>query len=368
MKKLILLIPVLFLMLFTGCSKNSETQEEVTVPVKVYQVKPERLTSYLKLTGTISAANDQVLYSKISERIDKLNVKAGDRVNKNQEIAVQYNAILAQGIDAARANVSSAEAQYELAKQNFDRMERLFQQRAVSKQQFEQVTSQLKAASSGLEAAKAQLNQAEEQSANSILKAPFNGIVAAVFVEQNQMVPAGQPVAQIIEPSSMKAKIRVASRDISVIKLNQEVVVSVPSIPEKKYKGKVVSIDRAVDPVSKTLQIEVRILDSDENIRSGLYAEFLIGINSVENSLVVPETALLSQTEVKINKETGTQQPIRKYFLFTVNNKKAKLNEVKVGMISDARAQILNGINTNDKVIVVGNNIVQDGQNINIID
>lgn len=368
MKRFVFLIPVLLLLLITGCSQEAEKQEDLTVPVKVYKVKPEKLTNYLKLTGPLSAGNDQVLYSKISERIDKLNVKAGDRVSKNQVLAVQYNAILSQGIEAARANVTNAEAQYELASQNHQRIERLFKQRAVSKQQYEQVITQLKASSSAVEAAKAQLKQAEEQSENSIIKAPFTGVVGAVFVELNQMVPAGQPVVQVLDPATMKAKIRVASRDISKIKLNQEVAVTVPSIPEKRYKGKIVSIDRAVDPVSKTLQVEVQVIDSDENLRSGLYAEFLIATESVDNSIIVPETALLSQTEVRINKETGTQEPVRKYFLFTVNSDKAKLNEVKVGLISNSRAQILSGINVNESVIVVGNNIVQDGQKVNIIE
>lgn len=368
MNKLLFFLPVLLFLFFTGCSDETETQEEIKVPVKVYKVKPETLTSYLKLSGTIRAEKDQILYSKISERIDQLNVKAGDRVSKDQIIAVQYNAILSKGIEAANANVNSAQAQYELAKLNHERMERLFKQRAVSTQQFEQVTTQLKSASAALESARAQLNQAEEQSANSTITAPFKGVVAAVFVELNQMVSAGQQIAQIIDPSRMKAKVRVASKDIGLLKLNQDVVVSIPSLQEKTYNGKVVSIDRAVDPVSKTLEVEIIITDTDERVKSGLYAEFLIATNSVENSIVVPETALLSQTEVRINKETGTQESVRKYFLFTVNNNKAKLNEVKVGITSNSRAQITSGIILNDNVIVIGNNIVQDGQTINIID
>lgn len=366
MRKFVL--PLLIFLVISGCSKDTEIKEEIKVPVRVYKVQPESLTRYLSLTGTISAQKDQVLYSKISERIVDLKVKAGDRIGKDETILTQYNAILSQGLEAAKANLKNAEAQVELSEQNFARMQRLFNQRAISPQQFEQITAQRKAAQSALEAAQAQLKQAKEQMENSIIKSPFNGMVAAVFVDQNQMLPAGVQVAQIIDPSVMISKVRVSSKDISLIKPGQEVSVSIPSIQERKYKGKVMLIDRAVDPVSKTLEAEIVITDADGRVKSGMYGEFMIATNSVNNSVVIPETALLSQTEVRINKQTGTQEPVRKYFLFIVNGQKAKLKEVKVGLISEGRAQITEGVSMNDKVIVVGNNVVQEGQTVNIID
>ncbi|MBN1639287.1 MAG: efflux RND transporter periplasmic adaptor subunit [Ignavibacteriales bacterium] len=368
LKIVISFLLTIFLLVLLSCGSETEKQEEVVVPVKVYNVQPESLIQYLKLTGTITAGKDQILYSKMYERIEKLYVKAGDRVSTNQTIARQYNASLSQGVEVAKANLNNAETQYELAKQNFQRMERLFEQRAISTQQFDQASAQFKAAGTGLEVARAQYHQSLENYQNSIIKSPFSGVVAAVFIEQNQTVSTGQKIAQIIDPSTMKSKIKVASRDISLIKIGKEVEVSIPSIPNKKYNGNIKTIDQAVDPVSKTLEIEVVITDADDNIKSGMYAEYMIPINSVERAKVVPETALLSQTEVQINRETGTQETLKRYFLFVVENGKAKMKEVQVGLISNNRVEITEGLNFNDKVIVVGNNIVQDNQKVNIID
>lgn len=351
-----------------GCSNDPERKEESTVPVKVYNVQPESLTQYLKLTGTISAGKDQILFSKISERIEQIYVKPGDRVNTDQILARQYNVALSQGVDAAKANMENAEAQFNLAEQNFKRIERLYDQRAVSTQQFDQTSAQFKVATSALEAARAQFQQMIEQLENSIIKAPFSGIVATVYVEPDQMVPTGQQIARIIDPSRMKSKIRVASRDLNVIRKAQDVEVFIPSIPEKKYTGKVTLIDQAIDPLSKTFQIEVLITNADNNIKSGMYGEFMLPTASVERSIIVPETALSSQTEVQINKQTGTQETLKRYFLFVVENERAKMKEVEVGLISNSRAEIISGINFNDKVIVVGNNIVQEDQKVNIID
>jgi RND family efflux transporter MFP subunit len=368
MRKFLLVISLPLLLIFSGCGQDNEIQEETAVPVRIYAAKPETLTRYIKLTGTITAGKDQVLFSKVPERISRLHVKAGDRVNTNQRIAEQYNAILTQGFDAARANLNNAEAQLQLAEQDYERMERLYNQRAISKQQFQQIETQRKAAQSGLDAARAQLEQAQEQVAGSIISAPFSGVVAAVYVEENQMLQAGQPVAQVIDPSTMKSRVRVAGRDISLVKMGQDVVVQIPSIPDRTYKGRITSLNQAVDPVSKTLEAEVLITDADNMIKSGMYGEFMIAASSVSNTIVVPENALLSQTEVIINRETGQQEPVRRYFLFVAEDMRAVLREVTIGLASESRVQITKGINTNDSVIVVGNNIVQEGQPVNIID
>lgn len=352
----------------TGCGSDKEEQKENSIPVKVYEVHPESLKEYLNITGTISAANDQIVYCKISERVDQLLVKPGDFVKTNQVIARQYNALLSQTVDVAKANLKNTEAQFELAQKNYDRVQRLFEQKAVSTQQFEQASSQFKVANSALDAARAQLEQAIEQFENSNIKAPFSGVVAAVYVELNQMVAAGLPIAQIIDPSSMKSKLKVVSRDIKYVKKGLPVDIVIPSVAEKEYKGKIISVDQAVDPLSKSLEIEILITNSDNNLKSGLYGEFRIPVTEITNSIIVPETSLLSQTEVQINKNTGMQETIKKYFLFIVENDIAKIKEVTVGLISNSRAQITSGIELNDKVIIVGNNIVREDQKVQIID
>lgn len=367
LKYLSLILSILLLTL-NGCGSDDEEQKENSIPVKVYEVHPESLKEYLNITGTISASNDQIVYSKISERIDQILVNPGDYVKANQTIARQYNALMSQSVDVAKANLKNTEAQFELAQQNFNRIQRLFEQKAVSTQQFEQASSQFKVANSALEAARAQLEQAIEQLENSVIKAPFNGVVAAVYVELNQMVAAGQPIAQIIDPSSMKSKLKVVSKDIKYVKKGLPVEIVIPSVPDKKYAGKIISVDQAVDPLSKSMEIEVLITNSDNNLKSGLYGEFKIPVTEITNSIIVPETALLSQTEVQINKQTGMQETIKKYFLFVVENDTAKIKEVNVGLVSNARAQITSGINLNDKVIIVGNNVVREDQKVQIID
>jgi membrane fusion protein (multidrug efflux system) len=166
----------------------------------------------------------------------------------------------------------------------------------------------------------------------------------------------------------MKAKLSVTGVDANKVKLGQPVEIEFPSIQNKIYSGKVVRINEAFNPVTNSLEIEVRILNPDDRIKSGLFGKFNLELNRKENVNVVPEIAVQQQTEVIINKKTGVQEPVRKYFVFKIVDGKAKLSEVEVGITSNGRIEVTKGLEQNDQVVIVGQNIVKDGNSVKIIE
>lgn len=363
-----ILFVMTMIILFSACDEEAEKVGEREVPVKVFSVVNDDISQFISLTGSIEAENDAVIYSKINEKIEKVYLNVGDRVKVNQIIAEQKNDILRQGVDLAKAALRTAEAQYKLAKQNYDRTKNLYDQKAVSPQQFEQAESQLETSEAALEQTKAQLEQAEENFQNSQIKAPFAGTVAAINFEKDQMVSAGQPVAQVVNSNSMKAKLQVSGKDVNKIKLGQTAFIEFPSIPNKSYSGEVVRINESLNPVTNSMEIEIRIVDADNKVKSGIFGKFNLELIKSENNLVIPETAVQQQTEVIINRKTGVQEPVRKYFVFKIVDDKAQLAEVETGIRSNGRVEVVDGLTQNDKVIVVGQNIVKDGDPVKIID
>ncbi len=362
------MILLLFIFLFIGCQPDDETETEREVPVKVFVIKPASISKSIKLTGGISSAKDVILYSKISEKLESINVKVGENVREGQILAVQYNELLKQGIDAAEASLKNAEAQVNLIRQDFERTERLFKQNAVSQQQYDQILTQKQAAEAGLEQASAMMKQAKEQYQNSFIKAPFPGTVAAVYFEVNQMVPAGQPVIHLISSGGMKAKLKVTAKDIPYIKRGLNTAIKFPSIPNSEFSGVVSSINQSVDAFTKALEIEVQLNENDTRLKSGLFGEFYIEVIAKENTIVIPENALLRQTEVIIDREKGIQTPVRKHYVYLVKEGRADLVEVEPGISSNGRIEIAKGLDNGDTLIIVGQNIVDEGQKVKVID
>lgn len=366
MQRKIILFLIIALMI--GCSKQSNENVEKIVPVKIYKVRSESISRYVKVTGTITAEEDVIVYSKTAERVEKIFIRPGQRVNKNQIIIQQKNDLQRQGLEIANSALKTAELQAKLAIQEYERMLKLYEQKAISQQQFDQVKTTKETAEQALNQAKASYEQAKEQYENCFIKVPFDGTVAAIFVEENQMINIGQPVAQVVSPSKMKAKAYITGKDIQYVKIGQKVVIKFPTIPGEEFYGRVEKMNTALDQLSKSLEVEISIPTNDSRLRSGMFGEFLIEIENHPNSVVVPEIALLTQTEVKIDKETGMQSPVKKYFIFTIQNGKAKLKEVKTGIFSDGKIEITDGLNFGDTIIVVGQNIVKEDQKVKVIE
>lgn len=356
---------VLFL---AGCAKTAEENAEKSVPVKIYKVKSESISNYIRATGSITADEDVVVYAKVSERALKINVKPGQTVSKDQILIEQKNDIQKSGLEMADAALKAAEARAKLSAQDFERISGLYSEKAVSRQQYDQAQTAKETTEHGFSQAKSAYDQALEGYWNSFVKAPFDGVVAAVYAEENQMITAGQPAVQIISSSNMKSKINLTGEDIQKVKAGQNVIIKFPVLPGEEFAGKVAKINSSIDKMSKSLEVEVDMSTTDKRLKSGMFGEFFIETQNRAQSLVVPEVSLLPQTEIKINRKTGMQNSIKKYFIFVVDSGRAKLREVKTGIKNNGQVEINGGLALDDSVIIVGQNIVKEGQAVNVIE
>ena len=245
---------VFLLVVFAGCHRQAEEQavkEETAVPVMVHVAKPETISRYLKLTGGIEAENEALVYSKTSETIEKILVKIGDQVKRDQPLVIQSSQILQQGIMQAESALRSTKSQHELVRQEYERTERLFRENIISQQHLEQAKTQFEAAEAGVEQAESRLNQAREQYETSVIKSPFAGKVAMIFFQAGQTAPAGQPVVKIVHTSAVKAKLYVPEIDLAHVAIGQKVIATFPAFPDVEFTGSVDRMDEAIDPLKR---------------------------------------------------------------------------------------------------------------------
>lgn len=357
---------VLLAFVAAGCSQEADENAAKRVPVKIYTVKAESISEFIRATGSVTADEDVILFAKTSERVEKINIRPGEAVAKDQVLVEQRNELLKKGLEIAGAALKTAEAQLKLAAADFERMTKLYAEKAISPQQFEQAKTLKETADQGLQQARSMYEQSKEQYDYSLVKAPFDGVVAAVYVERNQTVAAGQPVVQIVSASRMKAKIHLTGSDILQVKIGQKVRIQFPTIPGKEYVGRVDKINTAIDQMSKALEVEIGFISADKRITSGMFGEFFIETQLSQNRLVIPETALIPQTEIRINRETGLQNTVKRFFLFVIQNSTAKMKEVGTGIANNGQIEITDGLALGDSVVIVGQNIVKDGQRVNV--
>lgn len=354
------------LVFFLGCKPPVRETVQRVVPVKIYVAQPDTISAYVTITGGIEAQNDAFVFSKTAEKLVSLQVKQGDIVKSGQVLAVQYNESAKQAKAVAAATLKSAEIQLVTRKDDFVRMEKLLDKKAVTQQQFDLAKSQYEMAQVSHEQAAAALEQVNVMYENAVLRAPFDGKVAMIYFDVNDMVPAGQQVIKIIDAHTVKAKLNVPSVDIKKIIEGEAVLASFPSLPNVTFAGTIYRLDEAINPATRSLTAEVRIPNKDNVLTSGLFGEFRIETAKKARTVVVSEMTVLTSVQIVTN-EKGVQSEVPSYYVFVASGGKAVKREVVSGIVSNGYIELSKGITFGDSIIVVGQNVIKDGETIRIV-
>ncbi len=366
MKKLTIFI-LAGLFVFNACQSASEEENERIVAVKTFTIEPDSIASYLEISGNLEADNDALVISQVSEKMDRILQPVGSKVKKGQIITILENKIWEESLKQASASLESIKARHEQIRMDYERYQRLFEEKAVSQQQWEKIRSSWQEAEASLAQLNAAYQQARVQFENTYIKAPFDGVVGSLFFDVGQMVPLGQPVAKIINTNLMKARLNITDIHIRQLEIGQTVIARFPSLPEKTFSGVLQSIDPAIDPLSRTVEIEVIYQNQNNILQSGMYGQFLIELDKKSGVVVLPDNAVISRTAVEIDRTTGVLLTSKKHFVFIVNSDTAREIPVETGIESYGRAEIIKGLTPGDRVIVVGQRIVKNGQKVRIV-
>jgi len=187
------------------------------------------------------------------------------------------------------------------------------------------------------------------------VKSPIEGTVIRYYVDIGDSVipqePMPQePVVNIAYMDKVKIVVNVGEKDITKLRKGEKVRVSVDAYPEENFLGRVVKVAPAVDPGSRKLKVELEIENKDHRLKPGMFADVEIIYNEHSNVLVVPRISVLE-------KEGRT-------ILFTVEDGRAKLREVKTGVSDGEKVEIIEGLSEGEGVIVEGNYGLTDGAKV----
>jgi RND family efflux transporter MFP subunit len=361
-------ILIIALYVLTACQQNDENNIEKPVPVKIFDVRPDALANYLEIGGNLEAQNDALIFCQVSDEMKKIYKPVGSQIKKGEIIAELENQIWKETLNQAEASLNSITARHEQVKSDYERYGRLFEERAISQQQWEKIRSAMQETEATMAQLKAAYQQANEQYLNTYIKAPFDGVVGSLYFDVGQMVTMGRPVAKIVNTDLMKARLNIPDIHINKLHLGQKVIATFPAVPDKEFIGIINQADPAIDPLSRTVEVEVIFQNKEQNLISGLYGLFKLELVQKTDILIIPEHAMIRRTQLEIDKRTGETSTRQQYFVFVVQNDTARQVEVIPGLESEQRVEIASGLESGDQVIIVGQKIVKDGRWVKIIE
>ncbi|MGD9038141.1 MAG: efflux RND transporter periplasmic adaptor subunit [Desulfobacteraceae bacterium] len=393
---LITLAVLLCFLLFLGCGgeKNENNPESLNPSekirrVKVSAVKAVPLQSSVSYVGALSANLKVKVATEIGGSIEKLFFERGDRVKEGQRLAeVGTSSILIEVLQAeaalemarsrlkktergsrpeeiriAKARVEEAKAALMEAGRNFERIEDLYRDKAVSDSDYDGAKRAVDTARANLESAKQQLElakkgprveereearaalkQAEaalalakDRLGKSRLKAPSDGIIAFRQVEEGEVVGPGTVITQVVDNRKMKIKLSLAEKDLPLLDRDARFPFTIDAYPGEGFACRLNFVSPTADPATRSFPIELLVDTPDSRMADGMTVRVEFPIASQEKSIKIP-SAWLSEENGQIG-------------LFVVEDGKALFRGVTLGSYYEGRVEILSGLNDDELLI-----------------
>jgi RND family efflux transporter MFP subunit len=340
------------------------TEHNVTTTVqnaKVTTVHKKDVNDFYEAAGTIQAGTISVISSRIMGTVTAMLVRQGDTVSTGQTLIVIDSNDLAQQVKVAQAMVDQSQKAYEasesnknLAETTYNRYRQLYDNKALTGQEMDQVTNQRQQAQldferskAAVEAAQANLKQANINLEFSRLRSPINGVVTHKNIDKGSMATPGAPLMTVEETNVYKVQTTIDESMLGQMKISIPVDVVIDSIA-KTFKGTISEIVPSVDPSSRTFVIKAGIIrDTNAHLlANGQYARVIIP-QKKRSILAVPLTAIVRRGQL-----TGV------YVVGQDNSIIYRL--IRTGRTFGSEAEVLSGLNDGDKIIAEDvNNIVE---------
>jgi len=316
-----------------------QTFVQNAIPVTVAQAEITELRNALTLVGTIMAGSDVNIVTEAGGRILKLYANPGQFKSAGSVIAEIDS-------ELRRASVMNAQAAYDKAKIDYERMEKMFKEGVMNAMQMDQ-------ARYGFQAAEAQLIMSKRQLRDTKVTTPISGIINAKMVDQGATVGMNAVIANIVDISSLKVKVNVSEKDAFALKTGDKVLITTDVYPGIEFPGSVMSIAPKADE-AHTYPIEIRMSNSKEHpLKAGMFGKVSFTTIEKSDALIIPRSALIGS--------------IKNPKVFVVQDGKAELREVQTGADAGTKLEILSGLQAGESIVTNGQNNLRPGSKVTII-
>jgi RND family efflux transporter MFP subunit len=311
------------------------------------------------LPGTLQGVIESTVYARSSGYLKRWTKDIGASVKKGELLAEIHAPEIDQQLyqaEAARAQSASSEA---LAKSSAERWQSLRQKDAVTQQELDERLSAYKQAQADLAAADANVSRLRSLQGFNRVTAPFDGVVTRRNVDVGDLINAGnggagQALFSLAQVDPLRLYLYVPQVYANQVKIGDTVRVSLAERAGEHYQGSIARTARAIDPATRTLQVEIRVPNPAGELFSGAYVQVELPIKGDRAATVIPTNVLLFRPDgprVAVVDQSG----------------RVRLALVKLGTDYGASVEVLSGLDATDRIIVNPADSLADGDVVTLV-
>jgi len=253
-----------------------------------FQPPPEAVTTIvaqqtewpetLQAIGSVAAVQGVIVSADLAGTVDRITFDSGKSVQQG-EVLVQLDT------RQERAQLAAAEAQRDLARVNFDRMEGLLKENVISRAEFDGATAENKQT----EARVGEIRAAIER---KTIRAPFSGILGLRQVNLGQYLSSGDPIVQLQALNPIYVNFGVPQHATAQIRVGRDVRITGEDVAGTEFHGRVTAVDSIVNEQTRNIQIQATLANPEGRLRPGMFVQAAVGVGGGRSLVALPATAI----------------------------------------------------------------------------
>jgi membrane fusion protein (multidrug efflux system) len=364
--------------------ESAAAADVAAVAVSTVAVEATPIARYIRVSGTLAAEESAEVAAEIAGRVVATPVERGSRVASGGELvrisaaeveaqareaqanAAQIEARLGiaggKAFEVARVpEVASADASRQLARTDFARAQTLHAGKLIAQAEFDQRRAQLESAErqydvaingaeqqyQSLLAARARVTVAQKALADTVVRAPFNGVVGERLVSAGDYVTRGTKVASVMRVDPLRVELTVPQQYVSAVDAGRAVTFEVDAYPGETFTGQVRFVSPSVNADTRALTVEAVVPNPTGRLKPGFFATARIDQAAAQPGLLVPATA--------VRTVSGTAR------VFVVTADRAEERIVMTGQTVGDRIELTDGVTAGERVVASGIDALADG-------
>jgi HlyD family secretion protein len=400
---------VMALLVISGCGREKVVVKEekfTDAPVEVVTVTQRDLSERLSVTGEFLPIEDIALSLNVGGKILELPIEEGTYIRKGELIAsldaedlrlfydeaetaltqaeAEHKRLVtgarAEEIAKTEASLNDAKITYDAAVRNSKRVKDMYDRGMVSdleldankvqfsqaKTQFELATENLRMLKAGatkedlaasaamVSRAKAVLAIAGKNLREAKLYAPQDGFLTGKNFEVNEFIDVNLPLVRLLKLDPLKIVVKIPEMWANKVSLNQKADITVRALDDAAFKGTISAISPALDPQTRTLDVEIRVPNSDYTLKPHMFAGITIIASQRKGVVAVPADAIVTREGQSIS--------------FIINDNQAHIRQIETGLMDRNWIEVKSGLNAGEQVVIFGHEDLEDGAPVTIIE
>ena len=297
--------------------------------------RQEQWQAALNAIGTMAAVQGVTVSADLPGIVERVEVDSGKSIRLGEVLAV---------LDTRQeqAQLAAIEAQRDLARLNFDRMQGLLNERVVSRAEFDTATAEHRQ----MEARVGEIRAAIER---KTIRAPFSGILGIRQVNVGQYLSAGDPVVNLQSLNPIYVQFGVPQQETGQVRVGRTVRITTDGMPGVEFSGRVTALDSIVDQATRNVQVQATLANPDGKLRPGMFVQTEVILGASQTVVSLPASAISyapfgdSVFVVADLKDANgkTYKGVRQQF-------------VKLGRSRGDQVAVVSGVNAGDEIVTSG--------------